>query len=214
MRPSLLNPANNLIISQYRKLDEAGLVAALQSMVIYMIIILFPVKNQASVSVVDMAILANLQQLVNYVGSVGLMIEEERQHIRPTWEDWVMITSRRRAVVSLYLIHWSLSAYHGLPFFNCDELGFMLAPAPKLLWQATSREEWESHYSHWLADWEQQEFLHGELAKIKPGVSMDERAEKWLVETDELGMLLMSLGKSQPCRYRECKLIWPVNATT
>jgi hypothetical protein len=169
----------------------------LQSLVIYLIILLFPTQEQGSVSIIDTAILANLQQLILDVSSVGLMLEEEKKHTRPTWEAWINMTSKRRAVFSLYLIHWAMSSYHGLSPFNCEELGDMLGPAPKVLWQATDREEWELNYLHWLIEWGNQEYLQGEIAKIKPGVSLDRRSEQWLVETDELGIILMSLGERE-----------------
>lgn len=187
-------PRVELIHKQYQKYDDASLLAALQSLVIYLIIFLFPTQDQGSVSVIDTVILANLRQLINYVSSAGLTIEEEEKHTRPSWEAWINIASKRRAVFSLYLIHWALSAYHGLSPFDCEELGHMLAPAPKVLWQATNRDEWELHYLHWLTVWGNREYLQRELAKIKPGVSLDRRSEQWLGETDELGMLLMSLG--------------------
>lgn len=183
----------DITCKQYRKFDEVDLVATLQAMAIYMIILLFPTHEDTSLSVVDMAILANLQKFVNYVGSVGLVIQEEIEHVQPSWEAWIKITSRRRAVFTLYLVHWSVSVYHGLPSFDCQELKHMPAPASKLLWQAKDREEWESHYNRWLVEWEQCEYLHGEVAGIKSGISLDARSEKWLGETDELGMLLMAL---------------------
>lgn len=126
--------------------DGAELVAALQSLAIYMIILLFPTNDHTPLSVVDMAILANVQKLVNYTGSMGLVIREETQRVRPSWEAWINITSRRRAVLALYLVYWSLSTYHGLPSFDCHELKCMPAPAPKFLWQAKDRDEWGSHY--------------------------------------------------------------------
>jgi hypothetical protein len=49
-----------------------------------MIFLLFPIKDQTSASVVGMAILANLQKLVNYIGSLGLVIPEETKHVRPS----------------------------------------------------------------------------------------------------------------------------------
>lgn len=142
-----------------------------------------------------MAILANLQRLVNYVGSLGLVLTDEIEHVKPSWEAWVNITSRRRALFALYLVHWALSVYHGLPSFDCEDLKHMPAPAPKLLWEAKSRDEWELHYNRWLVEWEQREYLHGEVAEIRSGVSLDRRTEKWLEETDELGLVLMALGE-------------------
>jgi hypothetical protein len=161
-----------------------------------------------------MAILANLQQLVNYVGSVGLVLEEETAHVRPGWEAWVNITARRRAVFTIYLAHWSLSAYHGLPSFDCQELRYMFAPAPKLLWQAKDKDEWESHYDRWLLEWEKDEYLHGEIADIKLNVSLDKRSEKWLEETDEFGMLIMAIGEKVAIDKNENHLLMAqANAT-
>ena len=158
--------------------------------------LLFPVKNEAStMSIVDMAILSNIQQLVNYVGSLGLILQEEIEHTQPSWESWVNITSRRRAIFTLYLIHWALSAYYGLSSFDCQELKYMLAPAPKQLWQATSRAEWESRYHRWLAEWQGQEYLHGEIAEIGEPILMDVRSDRWLRDADEFGLLVMALGE-------------------
>jgi hypothetical protein len=142
-----------------------------------------------------MAILTNVQLLVNYAGSLGLVLKEETEHSRPTWESWINITSRRRATFTLYLIHWALSAYYGLPSFDCQELRYMLAPASKQLWQAESRQEWESLYNHWLAEWDRDEYLHGEIAMMKEDILLDRRGEKWLAEADEFGLLIMALGE-------------------
>lgn len=88
----------DITCKQYRKFDEADMVATLQAMAIYMVILLFPTHDDTPLSIVDMAILVNLQKLVNYVGSVGLVIQEEMAHVQPSWEAWINITSRRRAV--------------------------------------------------------------------------------------------------------------------
>jgi hypothetical protein len=167
-------------------------------MIISIIILLFPTKNQAAVSEVSVDILTNLQQVVFYVSSKGMILQEEKDHARPTWEAWINITSRRRAVFSLCFLHRTISDYYGLESFDCEVFSHMPAPAPKLLWLARDREEWESHYNHWLVDWEQKEYLHGEVANIKSGVILDSRAEKWLAETDELGILAMSPHEELP----------------
>ncbi|KAL2829525.1 hypothetical protein BDW59DRAFT_170537 [Aspergillus cavernicola] len=195
------------LFQNYRKFDEAELVAALQAIAIYTILLLFPTSDKTPLSVVDMAVLANLQKLINYVGSLGLVLQEETAHVRPVWEAWINITSRPRAVFALYLVHWSLSAYHALPSFNCRELKCMPAPAPKLLWHAKDREEWEPHYNRWLVEWGQNEYLHGEVSELRLGISLDIRFEKWLEETDEFGMLLMALAeraKMDRCKAQTC----------
>ncbi|KAL4864856.1 hypothetical protein BDV12DRAFT_200672 [Aspergillus spectabilis] len=55
------------LLQNYRKFNEVDLVAVLQALAIYMIIILFPTADGTSIPIVHMAILANIQSLVNYV---------------------------------------------------------------------------------------------------------------------------------------------------
>jgi hypothetical protein len=71
----------------------------------------------------------------------------------------------------------------------------MPAPAPKLLWEAKDREDWESHYDRWLLEWGRDEYLRGEVAEAGLGISLDIRCEKWLEETDELGLFLITLAE-------------------
>lgn len=70
----------------------------------------------------------------------------------------------------------------------------MPAPAAKVLWQAQTEQEWNKSYIQWLARWDCQGYLQGELGKIRPGVVMNPRAERWFEETDEFGFLMISIG--------------------
>lgn len=91
-------------------------------------------------------------------------------------------------------MHWSYSVYHCEPSFNCKELGFIAAPAAKFLWNATSRAEWGSLYKRWQVQWEENEYLQGEFFNIKPGPILDKRAQMWLEDADELGILFLAFG--------------------
>ncbi|KAL4867744.1 hypothetical protein BDV12DRAFT_186434 [Aspergillus spectabilis] len=73
------------------------------------------------------------------------------------------------------------AVFHNVQSFNCRELGFMPAPAAKILWQAQTKHEWNSLYIKWSARWD--------------GHGMDARAERWLEETDEFGMIMISIGE-------------------
>ncbi|KAL4964258.1 uncharacterized protein BDV14DRAFT_201036 [Aspergillus stella-maris] len=186
----------------YRKFTEPELVATLQALSIYMILLLFPssstnTNTDISIPTIHMVILANMQKLVHHATSTapGLTLPEETTHTVPLWHSWIKTTSRRRAVFALYLIHWSLSTYYGLPALDCEELKLMLAPAAKGLWQAKDAEVWGEKYRQWLGEWAGVEYLHGEVAEIVGGVCLDRRGERWLEETDELGLLLLALGE-------------------
>lgn len=50
-------------------------------------------------------------------------------------------------------------------------------------------------YNRWLVKWDEGCFLQGELDNIEPGVVMNRRAEMWLEEADEFGILVLSIGK-------------------
>jgi hypothetical protein len=102
---------------------------------------------------------------------------------------------KRRAVLSLYLLHWAFSTLHGIESYECAEIAFMPAPAAKVLWQATSEAEWEVLYDRWLARWDGKPFLQREFWTIEPGVVMNPRAERWLGESDEFGYLHAAIGK-------------------
>lgn len=128
--------------------------------------------------------------------STGLVLREERNHTRPpSWKAWVHVTCKRRAIVTLYLLYWSFAVYSGIPSRSCGILGPLPASAPKFLWQATSAEEWEVLYNRWLVKWDDGCFLQGELDNISPGIVMNRRAEMWLEEADEFGLLIMSIGE-------------------
>lgn len=166
----------------------------------YTVILMFPGRGQLSVSLVDPAIFLCLQRVVNYVSKTGLLLTEERDCKRPSWESWIHVTAKRRAVFTLYLLHWSYSVYHGLQSFACSQLGFLPAPAPKFLWQAENKDKWEHLYYQWLVQWGEFPYMMHEFAAILPGTALEPRTEKWLEDADELGVLFFSIGTTvHPC---------------
>jgi hypothetical protein len=185
-----------LLLSTYQALDERQLLAALQALTMYTIMLMYPAYMQMSVSLVDPSIFLCLQKVVSHVARTGLMLTQERDNVRPSWQAWVHVTSKRRAVFSLYLLHWSYAVYHDLPSFECSQLGFMPAPAPKFLWQSSSQAEWQDMYNRWAAQWEGIPYMMYEFAGVQAGTSLDRRTEIWLEDADELGIMFFSIGKS------------------
>ena len=181
-------------VRQLQNYDEANLLASLQALTIYTIILFFPSQDQEYLPIVDQSVFAKIQKVVYYIADTGLVIQEETDHLVPTWEAWVHVSSKRRAVFTLYMLHWSYSVYHRLPSFNCDELGFIPAPAAKFLWQASDRHQWESLYKRWLIQWNDCECIQHEFTMVKSGVPLDRRTQMWLEDADELGILLMSIS--------------------
>ncbi|PYH95891.1 hypothetical protein BO71DRAFT_482524 [Aspergillus ellipticus CBS 707.79] len=178
---------------QTQHLEGAELIAVLQSVVIYAIILISPSITSQGIRPDHTEIFRKVQQLVYHVVRTGLFLPEERQQMRPSWDQWVHVTSKRRAVLALYLLHWAYSVLYRVPCFDCRDLGFMPAPAAKRLWQARTEQEWNKGYIQWLARWSGRGYVQGELGGIRPGVGIDRRAERWLEETDEFGFLMMAI---------------------
>ncbi|CZS98510.1 uncharacterized protein RAG0_07216 [Rhynchosporium agropyri] len=128
------------LFGNYITYDETDSLAALQIITIYAIMLVFPAKNQKSIPFLDTSVFSDIQQIVRHTAISGMILQEETENSVPSWEAWTHITSRRRAVFTLYLLHWAYSVYHHVPSFNCDELAYMPAPAPKYLWLATTEE--------------------------------------------------------------------------
>ncbi|KAF2653022.1 hypothetical protein K491DRAFT_695081 [Lophiostoma macrostomum CBS 122681] len=188
------------LFEQYRSMDEDHLLAALQALVLYTIILMFPGRDQVSVSLLDPAIFVCLREVVAYIASTGLMLAEEKENTRPPWKLWVHVTAKRRAIFSLYLLHWSYGVYHGLESFPCRQLRFMPAPAPKFLWQAETEDRWKELYNRWLSQWGDCPYMMGEFAGIRAGTSLERRTEMWLEDADELGVLFFTIGTTvHPC---------------
>ncbi|KAJ5895322.1 hypothetical protein N7495_007013 [Penicillium taxi] len=183
----------DLAMNNSDELDEATLLATLQAVVMYTIILLAPFKTSPSDCMSEDAIFRKVEIFVWHVVRGDLFLPEERAQTRPSWDAWIHVTAKRRAILALYLLHWAYSVLHKVPCFDCSELGFMPAPAPKALWQAHTEQEWNSKYIHWLARWNGQIYLQAEFGHIKPGAVLSPRAEKWLGEADEFGFIMASI---------------------
>ncbi|KAI0187584.1 hypothetical protein EV127DRAFT_436230 [Xylaria flabelliformis] len=181
------------ILAKYRTYDAPTLLAAMQSLMILLILLLFPSNRQGTMSVIPGHIFTAVKQMADYVLSTGMLLHEEASHVCPPWRIWAHIEAKRRTVVSIYFFHWAYSVYHGQRHFNCLQLGRMLAPGPKWLWQARDEKTWTNLYGRWLAQWDGKELIQAEFFLVENGPVMDSRVEMWLEDADELGILIMSI---------------------
>ncbi|KAI1172070.1 hypothetical protein F4777DRAFT_20811 [Nemania sp. FL0916] len=181
------------ILTKYHTYDAPTLLAAMQSLVMLIVILIFPSNRQGTLSVVPEHLFEAVQHMSNHVLSTGMLLHEEASHVRPPMRIWSHIESKRRTLLSMHFLHWGYCAYHGLRHFNCLRLGRMRAPGPKWLWQATDEEMWSNLYARWLAQWDGKEFIQAEFFLIEKGPVMDARVEMWLEDADELGIMIMSI---------------------
>jgi hypothetical protein len=186
----------DMLLSQFPAASEGAQLRSLQALVIYAVLILSPSKRSHFLQSVDKAFFARIRRTVQLVvGMNDLYLQAEKDSdCRLHWKDWIQVTARRRAVLALYLLQWAYSMYHGVQSFDCHELNFMPAPAAKVLWQARTEREWNILYERWLQRWKGEAFLQGEFMTVSKGIVLDERADRWLQEADEFGLILISIG--------------------
>ncbi|KAI0155331.1 hypothetical protein GGR57DRAFT_464845 [Xylariaceae sp. FL1272] len=176
------------ILSSYRTYDAPTLLAAIQSLIMLLILLIFPSNTQTTLNALPPGLFCQIQILAYYTLKTGMVLQEEAEHTRPPWRVWAHIEAKRRTHVALYFFHWAYSVYQGTRHFNCLELGRMLAPGPKYLWQATEERTWCNLYMRWLAQWDGREIVQAEFFLVDKGPVMERRVEMWLEDADELGI--------------------------
>ena len=121
-----------------------------------------------------------------------LMTEAEKQGRRPAWEDWIMLSAKRRTVLTMYAFDSVYTTMNDLPTFPAYELRFMPVPGAKSLWQAPEKWQWENLYDSWLQECAGSCFLMRELmAKPEPRSDRETKLQSWLENVDEFGMMLV-----------------------
>jgi hypothetical protein len=171
---------------------------------IYSIILLFPVPHQPPNKMLDLSILAILQEVGFQVSQSTLDLPEEVSHTRPQWEDWILAGCKRRTLMVLYSFEWINTTLNDLAIKPCMHIKHMLAPTGKVLWGASTREKWQSCYDRWLGRWAGMgNYTIEDLKKTLTIQDLDIRSEMWLAEADEFGLLFMSMVRNsvQPCFY-------------
>ncbi|KAH8666355.1 hypothetical protein BX600DRAFT_270749 [Xylariales sp. PMI_506] len=183
------------ILCKYQTYDKPTLLGAFQSMILYLLLLIFPTPTQVSQSLIPPPLLTQVQAMGYYVAATGLLLPEEARRIRPGWAAWAHVEAKRRAMCSLYLVHWAYSVYHheAQIHFDCRELGRTPGPGAKFLWAAADEAVWSGLYNRWLAQWDGKDFLFAEFTCVDSEIVMNRRAEIWLEDADELGFLLLSL---------------------
>lgn len=182
---------------QFVSYDESNLLATSQSLLLLLIILFFGLGEESGVShPKDAQLLIGVWDVKHRLAATGLFLDQELNHTTPLWEQWAVVSAKRRTILGLHHLEWAWSLLHGYPILTCFELGPLPAPAPGYLWRETDRTTWENLYREWLLHWKDGSYKTAELFEINPGASLDARSEMWLSEADEFGTMLMAEGNS------------------
>lgn len=125
----------------------------------------------------------------------GLLSRAELSRSKPTWESWIMASTKRRAIYVMYLFSGLYNAEHSLPNFVAEELRGVFLPEGRAVWEAASREVWAREYDKYLNEWEDGMMEISELWRSGETGSSGRRGrvERWVACVDEFGMFLFSV---------------------
>ena len=177
---------------------EFELLAAVQSLVIYATMLYYSAPETNGKPSIDSATILRVQQVVYRLATTGiLMSEAEKNGARPAWKDWIMLSAKRRTVLTMYAFDGVYTTMNDKPAFPAYELRFMPVPGIKSLWQARDETQWENLYDSWLRECTGGCFLRRELmAMPEPRSQREARLQYWLENVDEFGMMLMTVVNS------------------
>ena len=185
-------------VHELRETNNDGLLfAAFQAYLIYAMVLFFRL-NQTCDDFFRSA-LTNLQGLACSSSRRGLVCAADQQRARPRWEEWITTEAKRRTLYVMYLFDSILSTREGLPTFLGTELSGLSAPANRLIWQASSRHQWEREYNIYLAQWMEVGLTIDELWPMPAGLDEHEiskrrsRVDCWLENLDEFGTMLYAV---------------------
>lgn len=168
------------------------LLAAFQAYLNYAMMVFFSTDGD---TFINRQVLINLQDFGCELAAGGLVCPEELSHTRPRWESWIVCSAKRRCLYTMYLFDNIFCAKHGIPTFIGEELESLPVPAPKVLWECTSRDIWEKEYNDFLSLWEGSGLHIDELWPVPESgrEARRKRVDKWLGSVDEFGMMLFAV---------------------
>lgn len=167
--------------------------ASFQAYLIYGMMLFF--ADDTSGQLVDRQVMINLQDFACDIASSGLVCPRELSHTRPDWKSWIVASTKRRALYTMYMFDNIFCSRNGLPTFLGEELEGLLAPESKALWEASDSDVWKTEYSIHLHDWANGGLRIDELWPLPETGAEDrrKRVHKWLASVDEFGMMLFAV---------------------
>ncbi|KAF9886368.1 hypothetical protein FE257_011513 [Aspergillus nanangensis] len=173
--------------------DDHELLSSFQAYLIYSIMLYFSFLT--GTSPVNDKTMITLMELAFRTARNGLFCAAELTHTRPSWESWVIVSAKRRAIFTMYLFCSVYNSDRLLPNFIADEMRGVYTPGNKVLWETRDRETWEREYDRHLIDWEDGMFEISELWRSAETGTSERRArvERWVGSVDEFGMMLFAV---------------------
>jgi hypothetical protein len=136
-----------------------------------------------------------LQGIGFYCAKTGIISEAEKSNNRPKWESYIITSTKRRSLFTMYLFTSVYNFKMSLPNFVAEELRGAFLPDGSALWGQQNRAAWEQEYHAHLSRWPDGKLEISELWRDSEtgSAARQERIERWLEFADEFGMALFAV---------------------
>lgn len=175
---------------KHRLYSQLDLLAALQSSLIYSIII--HLDSNTTGKYAAQLVLGQLQEMAYHLLITVAYPKTRPSGTVPNHESWMITAATHRTVLAIYVFEYAICHRNRMSVYTCDELNFIPVPVGKRLWEAPEYEIWRQEYENWFDMWKGSELVMGELLNGRADSYAQNRVEKWLSEADEFGMLIFT----------------------
>jgi hypothetical protein len=158
-------------------------------------IAIYPIGEDGLENETELELHVRLQEIAFHCAKTGITSIAEESKIRPTWESWIITSTKRRTLYTMYLFTSIYNFKWDLPNFVAEELRGAFVPDGDDLWGQQSRVAWEQEYDTHLSRWPDGRLAISELWRdAETGTPVrQERIDRWLVEADGFGNALFSV---------------------
>ncbi|KAI1391687.1 uncharacterized protein F4822DRAFT_192817 [Hypoxylon trugodes] len=193
---TLLEEENRRLLQDLPNCSLRDMVFAMQVQIIYMIMFALGHASLAEIPQV------RLQMLMTF-DLYGIKATEMDNNVwfpperlddpNVTWEDWIFAEVRRRLAITWFLLSRVMDLKFGVMCPSVSNCRSLPLPAPDSIWNARTREEWESSRKvHSNCCWESLKSF-GDLITARsypPDSEPFQQLNKWHANCDKLGLLL------------------------
>ncbi|KUI62605.1 Oleate-activated transcription factor 1 [Cytospora mali] len=190
--------------------DHLHALSALQAYLLLSIHAYSSCKTRTRLEIFSPGLITSLHDLAARVSTAGIVCPEEvvgqSPAAVPAWESWIIAEAKRRTVYCVYLFEDLYNHEHDADSYLGEELGLLLAPASKWVWQAKSKESFAVEFSDWTKTWgggrglvisefwpKAAEDMVGDLAAEEWQGKREERIMRYSETVDEFGMFLLAI---------------------
>lgn len=133
----------------------------------------------------------------------GFLCTSEVLNQLPAWKEWILMESKRRTVMLLFIIHLLFDINPGQRAKALGGMTQLPLPAYRTIWEARTEEAWRGAYEEWLKGRDGRGALnYGDLIYLGQSglVNVEDPRRKdldaWYVNVDAFGMLVMMAATS------------------